>query len=74
MKRVETLNDLEQNKKELDQRIEKLEAELDAEGWNEEKNRELNILRHHLRVCEERISGEWFKDEYCDDIELLPFK
>ena len=74
MRKIETKADLELRKQELEERIEKLENELETHGWNEETNRELNILSHRLRVCNERLNDEWFRDEYCDDVEQLPFK
>lgn len=73
MKKIETDADLKARKAEFEARIEKLESEL-IKGWDEELSREINILNHHLRVCEERINNEWFKDEYADNIEQLPFK
>ena len=72
MKPIKTEHDLTVRKQELEERIASLESEL-MKGWNEELSRQLNILNHHLRVCEERLNGEWFKDDYSDDIEELPF-
>lgn len=73
MRKIETKADLELRKQELEERIEQLESEL-LKGWNEKISREINILNHHLRVCEERLNGEWFRDEYTDNIEEIPFK
>jgi hypothetical protein len=73
MKPIKTEHDLTVRKQELEERIASLESEL-MKGWNEELSRQLNILNHHLRVCEERLNGEWFKDDYSDDIEELPFR
>jgi uncharacterized protein YPO0396 len=73
MRKIETEYDLKMRKQELEQRIEKLESEL-LEGWNEQLSRQINVLNHHLRVCEERLNGEWYRDEYTDNIEEIPFK
>lgn len=73
MRKIETKADLELRRQELEERIEELENEL-LKGWNEELSRQINILSHHLRVCEERLNDEWFRDEYSDDIEELAFK
>lgn len=63
MRKIETKADLKLQKKELEQRIEELENEL-LNSWNEELNRQINILKHHLRVCEQRLNNEWFSDDY----------
>lgn len=73
MRKIETKADLELRRQELEERIEKLETEL-IKDWSEELGRQINILSHHLRVCEERLNDEWSRDEYSDDIEELPFK
>lgn len=52
----------------LERRLEQLEgrrAQLEAElvnNYSEEKLREINILDHRIRVCRERITGQWKKD------------
>jgi hypothetical protein len=73
MRKIETQHDLTLRKQELEERIEQLNSEL-LKGWNEQISRQVNILSHRLRVCEERLNGEWFRDEYTDNIEQLPFK
>lgn len=73
MRKIESKYDLEIRKRELTERIEELENQL-LKGWNEELSRDINILNHHLRVCEERLNDEWFRDEFSDDIEQVTFK
>lgn len=74
MKKIKTKADLEVRKEELEERIEKLEAEL-IKGWTPEKCRDLNILRHHLVVCEQRLNGEWLpENENIPDVTEIPFK
>ncbi len=70
MRKIETKADLELRKQELEERIEELESEL-LKGWDEKLSRQINILNHHLRVCNERINDEWIREEYSEPIEEL---
>lgn len=73
MKKIKTRHDLTLRKQEMEKQIEQLESEL-LKGWNEQISRQINILKHHLRVCEERLNDKWFRDEYREDIEEIPLK
>lgn len=47
----------------------KLQAELN-EKFSQEKHREINIIEHHMEVCEQRIAGVWDRDNVADDIRI----
>jgi hypothetical protein len=44
------------------ERRDKLEAELEKK-FDAGKHRELNIIKHHITVCEQRLNGFWIGDE-----------
>lgn len=50
-------------------RRDKLQAELN-EKFSQAKHREINIIEHHIEVCEQRIAGVWDRDTNAADIQI----
>jgi hypothetical protein len=61
---------LKKRRAELEERRDRLQAELEKD-FSQAKHRKINIIEHHIAVCTERIDGVWWPENDVEDIQLV---